>query len=47
VKVTDYLMGKLPPSYRLSRAFLDRAIFGPTSAFGEFDEFFSRPEYPY
>jgi hypothetical protein len=26
---------------------LDRAIFGPTSVFGEFEEFFSRPEYPY
>jgi hypothetical protein len=37
----------LVKGYRLSRAFLDRAIFGPTSVFEEFEEFFSRPEYPY
>ena len=37
----------LVKGYRFSRAFLDRAIFGPTSVFGEFEEFFSRPEYPY
>jgi hypothetical protein len=39
--------GQITPQYKLSRAFLDRAIFGPTSAFEEFEEFFSRPEYPY